>query len=175
MGPWPGKELGLVASVLPHRVAELLLGFPVCCGHQAMSPGWEWLQEALCKPSTWASSAFEQQSGLSRNMRGFFQEGEGLQQWGFVSQQLSRHLPHAVPPSHALLSPYLKASSTFLPAKHLQLPHRRRSSQRGIIASRGPDVNRRQAPSPAWCRVLFLLCKQDFCTAKKGWIVESQT
>lgn len=57
------------------------------------------------------------------------------------------HPPHAVTPSHAFLAPYLKASQTFLPAKHLQLPHTKHSSQRRVIASRGPDVDRRHVSS----------------------------
>lgn len=64
-----------------------------------------------------------------------------------ISPSTAWHPPHALTTS--ISGSHLKASQTFHPAKHLQLPRARRSSQWRVIASRGPDVDRRHAPSPA--------------------------
>lgn len=108
--------------------------------------------------------------GFSREERGC---GDGALPHGSPPGPTG-HPPHAVTPSHAFLAPYLKASQPFLPAKHLQLPHTRRSSQQRIIASRGPDVDRRHTPSPRRAsRPLLSLQTGTFALQNSGGLLKA--
>ena len=154
VSPWLGKELGLVAgpaipcgklqslSCASPRAVAIGPGPLVGPGFRRLcvSPSFA-LQQLLkgkegSQGTRWVSTREERGCGDGALPHGSFPGPSG-------------HPPHAIAPSQALLAPYLKASQTFLLAKHLQLPHTRRSSQRRVIASSGPDVDRRHAPSPA--------------------------
>lgn len=107
---------------------------------------------ASCKPSPWASAAFELQKRFKGNMTEFSREErncwDGALPHGSSSSPAG-HPSHTISPSPALLVPYLKASQPFLLVKQLQLPQTRHSSRQHVIASREPDVDRRHTPSPA--------------------------
>lgn len=139
-----------MASVLPHCVtnSRATPGLPCVLWPPATSPRWYWPREALCKPTPWASAAFEQQRMLMKNTTRLFQGCSNRALPHGSSASPAGHHPHAVTLSHPFLAPYLKAPQIFLLAQRLQLPHTRHWSQWCVITSRGSDVGRRHTLSP---------------------------
>lgn len=81
-----------MARVLPHCVANCRasLVLPCTLRPSGQLPSLVPASGGLCKPTPWASAAFEQQRKLMRNTMGFFQGGKWLRGWDFAPWQLSR-------------------------------------------------------------------------------------
>lgn len=164
-----------MASVLPHCVANPRASPVLPCTLQpsdqvpslVLVPGV--FEQTLQQLLNGKGGSRGTRQGFSRQERGC---GDGALPHG-SSPGPAGHPLRDLTLSRAFLAPYLKASQTFLLTKDLQLPRTRRSSQWRVIASRGPDVERRHAPSPAGASYPLVPANRHICTARQCQIVES--